>query len=140
MTEFEPKIVALVCNWCTYTAADLAGTSRLAYPANVRMIRMMCTGMIDAKYVLKAFLEGADGVLVGGCHPGDCHYINGNLKAKKRMTGLETIIEQFGFEPDRLRLRWIGASEGPEFQQNMTDFVETIKALGPSQVKDCMVL
>ncbi len=138
--EFEPKIIALVCNWCTYTAADLAGTSRLAYPANVRMIRLMCTGMIDSKYVLKAFLDGADGVFIGGCHPGDCHYINGNLKAKKRISGIRKIVEQFGFDAERLRLRWIGASEGPEFQQNMTEFVESIKALGSTPVRDCMIL
>jgi F420-non-reducing hydrogenase iron-sulfur subunit len=140
MQDFEPRIIVMVCNWCTYTAADLAGTSRLAYPANIRMIRMMCTGMIDAKYVLKAFLDGADGVFVGGCHPGDCHYINGNLKAEKRIAGVGKILEQFGFEPERLRLRWIGASEGPEFQQNMTNFVETIKKLGPTGMKDRMVL
>ncbi|MBU0699182.1 MAG: hydrogenase iron-sulfur subunit [Proteobacteria bacterium] len=140
MTDFEPKIIALVCNWCTYTAADLAGTSRLAYPHHIRMIRMMCTGMIDSKYILKAFLEGADGVFIGGCHPGDCHYINGNLKARKRISGTGKILEQFGFEPERLRLRWIGASEGPEFQQNMTDFVAAVQAMGPSQVRDRMVL
>lgn len=140
MTEFEPKIVALVCNWCTYTAADLAGTSRLAYPPHIRMIRMMCTGMVDPKYILKAFLDGADGVFIGGCHPGDCHYINGNLKARKRIAGTGKILEQFGFEPERLRLRWIGASEGPEFQQNMTEFVETIKSRGPSQVQNRMIL
>ncbi len=140
MSTFEPKIIALVCNWCTYTAADLAGTSRLSYPANIRMIRMMCTGMIDPKYILKAFLEGADGVFIGGCHPGDCHYINGNLKAKKRIPGVGKILEQFGFEQDRLRLRWIGASEGPEFQQNMTEFVDVIKKLGPGQTQDCMIL
>lgn len=138
--EFEPKIIAFVCNWCTYTAADLAGTLRLAYPANIRMIRLMCTGMIDSKYVLKAFLDGADGVFIGGCHPGDCHYINGNLKAKKRISGIRKIVEQFGFDPERLRLRWIGASEGPEFQQNMTEFVESIKALGSTPVKDRMIL
>jgi coenzyme F420-reducing hydrogenase delta subunit len=100
----------------------------------------MCTGMIDPKYILKAFLDGADGVLIGGCHPGDCHYINGNLKAKKRIAGVGNILEQFGFEPQRLRLRWIGASEGPEFQKNMQEFVAVIKSLGPSQVKDRMVL
>lgn len=138
--DFEPKIIALICNWCTYTAADLAGTSRLAYSANVRMIRLMCTGMIDPKYVLKAFLDGADGVFIGGCHPGDCHYINGNLKAKKRISGIRKIVEQFGFDPERLRLRWIGASEGPEFQQNMNVFYESIKTLGPTPVKDCMIL
>lgn len=140
MTDFEPKIIALVCNWCTYTAADLAGTSRLSYPANIRMIRMMCTGMVDPKYILKAFLDGADGVFIGGCHPGDCHYINGNLKAKKRIPGVEKILEQFGFEPDRLRLRWIGASEGPEFQENMTEFVDVIKKLGPGPAGNCMIL
>ena len=140
MSAYEPKIIVMVCNWCTYTAADLAGTSRLAYPANVRLVRLMCTGMIDVKYILKALLDGADGVFIGGCHPGDCHYLNGNLKARKRVTGVRTIIEQFGFEPERLWLRWIGASEGPEFQKNMTDFVEAVKALGPSPVRDAMVL
>jgi len=140
MSAYEPKIIVMVCNWCTYTAADLAGTSRLAYPANVRLVRLMCTGMIDVKYILKALLDGADGVFIGGCHPGDCHYLNGNLKARKRVTGVRKIIEQFGFEPERLRLQWIGASEGPEFQKNMTDFVEAVKALGPSPVRDAMVL
>ena len=140
MEDFRPKIVALVCNWCTYTAADLAGTSRFEYPSDIRLIRLMCTGMIDPKYILKAFLEGADGVFIGGCHPGDCHYIDGNIKAKKRIMGAASIIEQFGFEPDRLRIRWIGASEGPEFQENMKDFTLKIKFLGPSQVKELMIL
>ena len=140
MNAYEPKIIVMVCNWCTYTAADLAGTSRLAYPANVRLVRLMCTGMIDVKYILKALLDGADGVFIGGCHPGDCHYLNGNLKARKRIAGVRKIVEQFGFEPERLRLQWIGASEGPEFQKNMTDFVEAVKALGPSPVRDAMVL
>jgi len=140
MSAYEPKIIVMVCNWCTYTAADLAGTSRLAYPANVRLVRLMCTGMIDVKYILKAFLDGADGVFIGGCHPGDCHYLNGNLKARKRVAGIRKIVEQFGFEPERLRLQWIGASEGPEFQKNMTDFVEAVKALGPSPVRGAMVL
>ena len=140
MNTYDPKIIVMVCNWCTYTAADLAGTSRLAYPANVRLVRLMCTGMIDVKYILKAFLDGADGVFIGGCHPGDCHYLNGNLKARKRIAGVRKIVEQFGFEPERLRLQWIGASEGPEFQKNMTDFVEAVTALGPSPVRDVMVL
>ncbi len=138
--SFEPKIIALVCNWCTYTAADLAGTSRLTYPANVRIIRVMCTGMIDAKYVLKAFLDGADGVFIGGCHPGDCHYIDGNLKAEKRIRGIRPLIEQFGFPATMLRLAWIGASEAPEFQKEISDFIAAIKELGPSQVTDRMVL
>ncbi len=140
MEKFEPKIVAMVCNWCTYTAADLAGTSRLKYPSNIRMIRLMCTGMIDSKYILKAFLNGADGVFIGGCHLGDCHYIDGNHKAKKRIPGVSKILEQFGFEPERLKLEWIGASEGPEFQQHMTEFVETIKSLGPGPVEGRMIL
>ncbi|MBU2551347.1 MAG: hydrogenase iron-sulfur subunit [Proteobacteria bacterium] len=140
MEEFEPKIVAFVCNWCTYTAADLAGTSRLAYPAQIRMLRMMCTGMIDPKYILKAFIEGADGIMIGGCHPGDCHYINGNLKAAKRIDGVRRVLEQFGYDPERVRLRWIGASEGPEFQANMREFVETIQALGPSPAAGRMIL
>ena len=138
--KFEPQIIAMVCNWCTYTAADLAGTSRLAYPSNVRLVRLMCTGMIDAKYIIKAFLDGADGVFIGGCHPGDCHYINGNLKAGKRIKGVGSIMEQFGFEPERLALKWIGASEGPEFRKNMADFAETITRLGPSQVQSRMIL
>jgi F420-non-reducing hydrogenase iron-sulfur subunit len=140
MSVYEPKIIVMVCNWCTYTAADLAGTSRLAYPANARLVRLMCTGMIDVKYILKAFLDGADGVFIGGCHPGDCHYLNGNLKARKRVAGVSKIVAQFGFEPERLHLQWIGASEGPEFQKNMTDFVETVKALGPSPVRNVMIL
>lgn len=140
MENFEPKIIALVCNWCTYTAADLAGTARLKYPPNVRVVRLMCTGMIDPKHIIKAFLEGADGVLIGGCHPGDCHYINGNLKAQKRISGVGKILEQFGFETNRLKLKWIGASEGPEFQENMQQFVEEIKALGPSQTRNQLVI
>jgi F420-non-reducing hydrogenase iron-sulfur subunit len=140
MDSYEPKIIVMVCNWCTYTAADLAGTSRMAYPANVRLVRLMCTGMIDVKYILKAFLDGADGVFIGGCHPGDCHYLNGNLKARKRVTGVREIVAQFGFEPDRLRLQWIGASEGPEFQKHMTEFVDAVKTLGPSPVRNAVVL
>lgn len=140
MSDFNPKIVAMVCNWCTYTAADLAGTSRMSYPSQVRMIRLMCTGMLDQKYILKAFLDGADGVFIGGCHPGDCHYIDGNLKAKNRIGGTRNLLEQFGFEPERLKLQWIGASESPEFQSGMTEFVETIKNLGPTQVAEQMIL
>ena len=140
MTSPDLKIIALVCNWCTYTAADLAGTARLAYPAEVRLVRLMCTGMIDQKYIIKAFLDGADGVFIGGCHPGDCHYINGNLKAEKRILAMGRILAQVGFEPQRLTLRWIGASEGPEFQRAMTAFVESVRALGPSQVRQRMVI
>lgn len=140
MTEQEPKLIAMVCNWCTYTAADLSGTSRLTYPAAIRIVRLMCTGMIDAKHILQAFLGGADGVFIGGCHPGDCHYINGNLKASRRISGIREIIKQFGFDPRRLQLTWIGASEGPEFQKHMTEFAEKISELGPSQIREMAIL
>ncbi|MFH1152609.1 MAG: hydrogenase iron-sulfur subunit [Pseudomonadota bacterium] len=140
MSEFEPTIVAFFCNWCTYTAADLAGTSRLSYPHNIKIVRMMCTGMVDSKYVIKAFLEGADAVLISGCHPGDCHYINGNFKARRRMKLVKTIMKQFGFEEERLRLTWIGASDGVQFAHTINEMVEQIKELGPSQVKTTMVI
>lgn len=140
MDPFEPLIIAFVCNWCTYTAADLAGTSRLIYPINVRLIRVMCTGMVDPKFVLKALLEGADGVLISGCHPGDCHYINGNYKARRRVKLLKEILNQFGFEEDRLKLTWIGASDGIEFADVITELVEKIKVLGPSEATRTMVI
>ncbi len=140
MAEFEPTIIAFVCNWCTYTAADLAGTSRLVYPPNVRMIRMMCTGMVDPKYVIKALLEGADGVLISGCHPGDCHYINGNYKARRRVKLLKEILPRFGFDERRVKLTWIGASEGVDFAKTIQELVTEIKAIGPNQVKQEMIL
>jgi len=140
MEDFEPSIIAFVCNWCTYTAADLAGTSRLSYPKNVRLIRVMCTGMVDPQYVIKAFLEGADGVLVSGCHPGDCHYINGNFKARRRIKLLKDILPQFGFAPERLRLTWIGASDGIKFAEVIQQLVTQVKALGPSEAKLKMVI
>lgn len=131
--DFEPTLIAFVCNWCTYTAADLAGTSRLTYPDNVRLIRVMCTGMVDPQFVLKAFLEGADGVLISGCHPGDCHYINGNYKARRRVKLLRELLTHFGIEPQRLRLTWIGASDGIEFAEVMQRLVADLKALGPRE-------
>jgi F420-non-reducing hydrogenase iron-sulfur subunit len=140
MTDFEPIIIAFVCNWCTFTAADLAGTSRLTYPPNVRLIRMMCTGMVDPKYIIKAILEGADAVLVSGCHPGDCHYINGNLKARRRMKLLKEILPRFGIDERRIKLAWIGASEGVDFAKTIKEMTAEIKALGPNQVKNAMVL
>jgi len=140
MTDFEPTIIAFVCNWCTYTAADLAGTSRLSYPPNVRLIRMMCTGMVDPKYVIKALLEGADAVLISGCHPGDCHYINGNYKARRRVKLLKEILPRFGFDERRVKLTWIGASEGVDFAKTVKEMVAEIKALGPNEVKQQMVL
>lgn len=140
MAEFEPTIIAFVCNWCTYTAADLAGTLRLVYPPNVRMIRMMCTGMVDPKYVIKALLEGADAVLISGCHPGDCHYINGNFKARRRVKLLKEILPRFGIDDRRLKLTWIGASEGVEFAETVKEMVSEIKSLGPSDVRQKMIL
>jgi coenzyme F420-reducing hydrogenase delta subunit len=131
--DFQPTLIAFVCNWCTYTAADLAGTSRLSYPDNVRLIRVMCTGMVDPQFVLKAFLEGADGVLISGCHPGDCHYINGNFKARRRVKLLRELLTHFGIEPQRLRLTWIGASDGIEFAEVMGRLVADLKALGPRE-------
>ena len=139
MSDQEPIIVAFVCNWCTFTAADLAGTSRQKYPPNVRLIRMMCSGMVDPKYVLKAFFEGADGVLIGGCHPGDCHYINGNYKARRRVALMKAVLAQYGLQEDRLWLRWIGASEGNVFAETIREMTERVKALGPTELKKELV-
>ena len=140
MADYEPTIIAFVCNWCTYTAADLAGTSRLIYPPNVRLIRMMCTGMVDPKYVIKALLEGADAVLISGCHPGDCHYINGNFKARRRVKLLKEILPRFGLDERRLKLTWIGASEGVDFAATIREMVAEIKQLGPNEVREKMVI
>ena len=139
MSDNEPTIVAFLCNWCTFTAADLAGTSRLSYPPNVKIIRMMCSGMVDPKYVIKAFLEGADGVMIGGCWPGDCHYINGNYKARRRVALLTEILKQFGIGEERLWLRWVAASEGNMFQEVITDMTKKLKELGPSPLKGQLV-
>jgi coenzyme F420-reducing hydrogenase delta subunit len=140
MADYEPTIIAFVCNWCTYTAADLAGTSRLIYPPNVRLIRMMCTGMVDPKYVIKALLEGADAVLISGCHPGDCHYINGNLKARRRVKLLKEILPRFGLDERRLKLTWIGASEGKDFAETIREMVAELKSLGRNEVREKMVI
>ncbi len=140
MADYEPTIIAFFCNWCTYTASDLAGTSRLSYPPNVRVIRMMCTGMVDPKYVIKALLEGADGVMISGCHPGDCHYINGNYKARRRVKLLKEILPKFGFDKNRLKLTWIGASDGVKLAEAIDELVTQIKELGPSEARAQMVL
>jgi len=129
---YEPKIVAFLCNWCTYTGADLAGTSRMQYPPNIRIIRLMCSGAVDPVYVLKALLEGADGVLIGGCHPGDCHYQSGNYKARRRVAILNSTLEQMGLEEDRVWLRWISASEGRLFANTVTEMVEYLREKGPN--------
>ena len=130
--EFEPIVVAFCCNWCSYAGADLAGTSRLQYPPNIRIVRVMCSGMVHPNHIMDALTKGADGVLVCGCHPGDCHYLDGNLKAEKRAEAIELMLEDFGLEPERFRLAWISASEGPRFAQVMTEMVEDVKAVGPS--------
>jgi len=139
MSDYEPTIVAFLCNWCTFTAADLAGTSRLSYPPNVKIVRMMCSGMVDPKYVIKAFLEGADGVFIGGCWPGDCHYINGNYKARRRVALLTEILKQFGIGEERLWLRWVAASEGNMFQEVIDEMTEKLKELGPSPLRGQLV-
>ncbi|MCD6375785.1 MAG: hydrogenase iron-sulfur subunit [Caldisericaceae bacterium] len=133
---FEPKIVAFFCTWCTYTAADLAGTARMQYAPNARIIRVMCSGRIDPQFVLDAFRKGADGVLIGGCHPGDCHYQEGNYKALRRYHLLQRLLEQMGIEKERLRLEWISASEGDKVKQVINDMTETIRRLGPLNIME----
>jgi F420-non-reducing hydrogenase iron-sulfur subunit len=132
--DFEPKIVGFLCNWCSYAGADLAGTSRIQYPPNIRIIRVMCSGSVDSMYILRALLEGADGVFVGGCHPGDCHYIDGNYKARRRMVLLENILNSLGLEKERVWLRWISASEGQKFADTMKEMTEAIRKLGPNPI------
>lgn len=133
---FEPKIVAFLCNWCAYIGADLAGTSRIQYPPNVRIIRMMCSGAVDPVYIIKPLLDGADGVLIGGCHPGDCHYQEGNYKARRRVAILKNILHQMGFDEERVWLRWISASEGQVFAETVTEMVEALKEKGPNPLKE----
>lgn len=132
MSDFEPKIVAFACNWCAYAAADLAGTSRMSYPPNVELIRVMCSGMVDPIYVLRAFEMGFDGVLIAGCHPGDCHYISGNLKAEERVQTLQRLLHTLGLEDGQLRLEWCSTAEGEKFATTVTEFVADLKELGPS--------
>ncbi len=132
----NPKIIAFLCNWCSYTGADLAGTSRMKYSSHVRVIRVMCSGRVDPTFVIKSFQEGADGVLICGCHPGDCHYHEGNYKCLRRYHLLQKFIKQMGIRPERLKLEWISASEGLEFSKLVNEFTETIKALEPSPVKE----
>jgi F420-non-reducing hydrogenase iron-sulfur subunit len=129
--QFEPRIVAFFCNWCTYLAADLAGTSRMKYAPNIRVIRLMCSGRVDPQFVLDAFAKGADAVLIGGCHPGDCHYQEGNYKALRRVELLKRVLKEMGIEEDRFRLEWISASEGDKVRSVVNDMVAKVKVLGP---------
>ena len=132
MSEWEPKIVAFLCNWCSYGAADLAGVSRMQYPANVRIIRIPCTGRMSPKFALAAFRNGADGVWVSGCHPGDCHYIEGNLYARRRFTLLKNQLEYMGLEPGRLHFSWISSAEATKYVEVINDVIQSVKALGPN--------
>jgi len=134
--NWKPKIIAIICNWCSYAGADLAGGARIQYPPDIRAIRVMCTGRIDPLFILKAFQDGADGVLVSGCHFGDCHYLEGNYKAAKRMFLLKSVLKNIGLDDERLRMTFVSASEGAKWGTVMTDVVKTINELGPSPLKE----
>jgi len=131
-STYDPLIVTFCCNWCSYAGADLAGTSRLQYPSNIRIIRVMCSGMVHPSLIIEALSKGADGVLMLGCHIGDCHYLEGNLKAQARKDAIELLLDDMGIERDRFRLEWVSASEGPRFAQVIKDMVEQVRQLGPS--------
>jgi coenzyme F420-reducing hydrogenase delta subunit len=130
-SEWEPKIIGFLCNWCSYAGADLAGVSRLQYPSNIRIIKVMCSGRVNPQFVLKAFQEGADDVMVAGCHPGDCHYIEGNYHARRKLTLLKDLMGFMGVEPDRFQVSWVSASEGQKFAEVVTRFTEKLKEMGP---------
>ncbi len=130
--NFEPLIITFCCNWCSYAGADLTGVSRLQYPPNIRIIRIMCSGMVHPNLVIDALTKGADGVLICGCHPGDCHYQEGNLKTQARADAIKLMMQDFGIEEPRFRLEWVSASEAPRFAQVVTEMVSQVKALGPS--------
>jgi F420-non-reducing hydrogenase iron-sulfur subunit len=133
MAEWEPKIVAFLCNWCSYGGADLAGVSRLQYPFNIRVIRVPCTGRINPKFVLASLRHGADGVWVSGCHPGDCHYIEGNLYARRKFTLLKSLLEHTGIEPGRLHFSWISSAEATKFAETAREVAAAVKAVGPAR-------
>ena len=134
--DYEPIIIAFCCNWCSYAAADSAGTARMQYPSNVHIIRCMCSGMVHPNYVINALTQGtADGILICGCHPGDCHYQDGNTRAEKRAEAIDLMLEDFGLEAERFRLEWISASEGPKFVQVADEMTNTLKELGPNPYK-----
>jgi F420-non-reducing hydrogenase iron-sulfur subunit len=131
----EPRLVGFLCNWCSYTGADLAGTSRIPYPPNIRIVRVMCSARVEPGFVLKALACGADGVLICGCHPGDCHYSDGNTKALRRYPLLKRVLQAYGIESERVRLEWVSASEGQRFADVVTDMTARLRALGPCRVK-----
>jgi len=134
--SFEPRIIGFLCNWCSYTGADLAGTARMKYPPNMMSIRVMCSGRVDPGFILSAFSKGADGVLVCGCHPGDCHYVDGNCKCMRRIPLTKRLLSSMGIDPKRLRLEWVSASEGARFQQVVSEFTEQIRTLGPLKLSE----
>jgi len=133
---FEPEIMCFLCKWCTSAAADLAGTSRMTYAANGVNLRVMCSSRVDPQHILYAFRQGADGVFIGGCHPGDCHYVEGNYKTLRRVTLLKNVLRDLGIDPHRLRLEWISAAEGRKFAEKMDEFTKQIRALGPLDLTD----
>lgn len=142
MENWEPKIAAFLCNWCSYAGADLAGVSRLQYGANIRVIRVPCSGRINPLYILKALQNGADGVLVSGCHPGDCHYISGNLAARRKFILIKNLLEYVGLEPERVQFSWVSASEGQRFAALINKVIADVKKVGPAKklVKDLQAL
>ena len=129
--EFEPNIIGFLCNWCSYAGADLAGTSRIQYPPNVKIIKVMCSGRVNPMYIINAFQQGADGVLVSGCHPGDCHYTHGNYLARRRIATMKKLLEFMGIEPDRVRMTWVSAAEGRKYADVVREVTNDIKKLGP---------
>jgi F420-non-reducing hydrogenase iron-sulfur subunit len=131
---FQPRIIAFLCNWCSYAGADLTGTSRIQYSPNVKALRVNCSSRVDPVFVIKAIMSGADGVLVAGCHPGDCHYKSGNLYTRRRVMMLKTVLETIGIPPERLRLEWVSASEAAKFAHVVNSFVEQIRELGPNTI------
>lgn len=133
--DFEPKIIAFCCKWCAYAAADLAGTSRMKMLPNFTIIRTMCSGRIDPEFILNAFVKGVDGVVVAGCHPGDCHYVNGNYKTLRRVLLLREMLAQLGIDKKRLRLEWISAAEGKKFMEEVNEFINEMKQVGPVKIK-----
>jgi F420-non-reducing hydrogenase iron-sulfur subunit len=134
--EWNPKIIAIICNWCSYAGADLAGGARIQYPPDIRAVRVMCTGRVDPLFIMKAFQDGADGVLISGCHFGDCHYLEGNYKAAKRMFLVKTVLKNIGLNDKRLRMTFVSASEGAKWAGVVEDVVKTVKELGPSPLKE----
>jgi F420-non-reducing hydrogenase iron-sulfur subunit len=131
--DWEPRIIAFLCNWCSYAGADLAGVSRIQYPPNVRIVRVPCSGRVNPLYIIKSLQHGADGVLVSGCHPGDCHYTSGNYYARRRFALLKSLLESVGIEPGRVNFSWVSAAEGEKFAQVVRGVVESVKTLGPAR-------